>query len=477
MNDALSAKDFPPGFQWGVATAAYQVEGAYKEDGRGMSIWDIFSHEPGKTANGDTGDVADDNYHRYEEDIRLMKNMGVDYYRFSISWSRILPTGELPTNPAGIEHYNTLIDLLLKYNITPFITLYHWDIPQALDVKYGGWLNTSMADYFALYADVCFANFGDRVKRWLTFNEPLSFCWIGYGSGVHAPGRCSDRSQCAAGNTSTEPYLCTHSVLLSHAAAVQVLRQKYSKQGAEIGITLNCDWAEPNTTSPQDLEASHRHLEFQLAWFADPVFFGDYPEVMKKRVGDRLPKFTEQQKQLLKGSHDFFGFNHYTSEYIAEPTYPPSGEGWSADEYVVSTRERDGKLIGPQADSNWLYVVPWGIRKNLKWIYDRYRTPIYITENGVDVPNESSIPLPTVLKDQFRVDFYKSYIAEVLNAINDGVDVRSYTAWSILDNFEWADGFTKRFGLHYVDYKNGLTRYPKDSALWFKSFINATVIM
>jgi len=237
-------------------------------------------------------------------------------------------------------------------------------------------------------------------------------------------------------------------------------------------MTLNGDWAEPNTTSPLDLAAAERHLEFQMAWFADPIFFGDYPEVMKQRVGDRLPKFTDQEKQMLKGSWDFFGFNHYTSEYVGHPTTQPSGEGWDVDEYVQMSRERDGKLIGPRADSDWLYVVPWGMRKLLEWVYTRYQAPIYITENGCDVPNESEIPLPEVLNDKFRVDYYQSYIKEVLNAINKGVEVRGYTAWSILDNFEWADGFTKRFGLTYVDYASGLKRYPKQSAKWLTEFIS-----
>jgi len=253
---------------------------------------------------------------------------------------------------------------------------------------------------------------------------------------------------------------------------VKIYRQKYSKQNGIIGMTLNGDWAEPNTTSVLDVEASRRHLEFQMSWYADPIYFGDYPSVMRQRVGDRLPVFTTEEKAMLKGSSDYFGFNHYTSEYIGQPTYPPSGKGWSADEYVVSSRQRDGVMIGPKADSDWLYVVPWGFRKLLEWVYERYQSPIYVTENGCDVPNESQIPLPLVLDDKFRVNYYSSYIAEMLNAINkSNVDVRSYTAWSLLDNFEWADGYSKRFGMTYVDYANGLTRYPKASAKWYALYI------
>jgi len=340
--------------------------------------------------------------------------------------------------------------------------------------EYGGWLNESMSLYFTNYADACFKSFGDRVKHWITFNEPLSFSISGYSTGAHAPGRCSNRSICNAGNTSTEPYIVTHNVLLSHAAAVHLYRTKYqSAQNGKIGITLNCDWSQPFTNSLRDRAAAERHLEFQLSWFADPVFFGDYPQVMKDLVGTRLPAFTPDQKISLRGSHDFFALNHYTSTYASHPVSPPPTDpSWDSDQNAFLTREKDGKFIGPAADSSWLYVVPWGIRRMLNWVNDRYQdTEIYITENGVDVPKESSMPLQEALNDTFRVNFLKDYIAEVGNAIQDGVPVKGYFLWSLMDNFEWADGYSKRFGIHYVDYTNGEKRYQKNSAKWYSNFI------
>jgi len=318
-------------------------------------------------------------------------------------------------------------------------------------------------------------NFGDRVKYWLTFNEPLSFSVLGYDNGIHAPGRCSDRSTCPTGDSSTEPYIVSHNVLLSHSAAVNSYRTKYqSQQKGKIGITLNCDWAEPYSSSSDDVDAAERHLEFNLAWFADPVFFGDYPEVMKERVGNRLPNFTDEQKQALKGSHDFFGLNHYTTQYVInDPTAVPGY--YEADQGLITTPySQNGTIVGPQADSSWLFDVPWGIRKMLNWVAARYGNPLlYITENGVDVPNESSMSLDEALDDTFRINFLEGYLDNVGLAIGDGCQVKGYFVWSLLDNFEWADGYTKRFGIHYVDYNNNMTRYQKNSALWYSDYIKS----
>jgi beta-glucosidase len=470
----ISLAAFPKDFLWGTATASYQVEGAWNVS-RGLTIWDIFSHTPGKTANGDTGDVADDNYHRFLEDIALMKSLGFKASRFSIAWSRLFPTGRPPANPVGFQFYNDLINAILANGMEPFVTLYHWDLPNDLP---NGWLSPSIVDDFAVYADAVFNAYGDRVKKWITFNEPLSFTWLGYGTGQHAPGRCSNRTICTAGNSSTEPYIAAHNVLLAHAEAVQIYRKKYQpQQKGVIGITLNCDWAVPYSESDADVLAAQRHLEFQLAWYADPVFKGDYPESMKFLVGDRLPTFTPFQKLIVNGSWDYFGLNHYTTGYSQNNPNPPADGGWSADQRVNVLDTRNGQLIGPRADSSWLYVVPFGINRMLKWVNERYNSPpIYITENGVDVPNENSIPLPNVLHDQFRIQFYEQYISNVSLAITQGVDVRGYFAWSFMDNFEWADGYTKRFGLNYVDYKNNLTRFSKDSAHWFSSLINQTTV-
>eukprot|EP00823_Brevimastigomonas_motovehiculus_P009090 TRINITY_DN8771_c0_g1_i1.p1 TRINITY_DN8771_c0_g1~~TRINITY_DN8771_c0_g1_i1.p1 ORF type:complete len:556 (+),score=134.51 TRINITY_DN8771_c0_g1_i1:75-1742(+) len=459
---------FPIGFEFGSATASYQVEGAAYEDGRGLSIWDTFSHTPGKVANNDTGDVSDDHYHKYLQDIQLMKKMNVTFYRFSIAPSRILPTGELPVNQKGIDFYNRLIDGLLEQGIKPFVTLYHWDLQNDLHEKYGGWLNRSSVGYFTLYADACFAAFGDRVQRWLTFNEPWTFAYQGYGNGVNAPGRCSDRNRCDAGDSLTEPYIVAHNVLLAHAYTVQTYRQKYQqKQKGEIGMTLNCDFGIPlNPHNASDVAATQRYLEFFLGWYADPLYFGDYPASMRAIVGDRLPRFSEEESRLLQDSKDFFGINSYTTTYVYDQPNPIDTEpGWITDMHLGRTYYRDGKPIGPRADSSWLYVYPPGIGALLRWIDSRYHRPIiFVTENGCDVPDESLIPMEQALNDTFRIDYYRGYLTHVLDALNDGVDVRGYTMWSLLDNFEWADGYSKRFGLHYVDYNDPeLKRYAKAS--------------
>jgi len=469
----FSTPGFPADFVWGSATASYQVEGAYNIS-RGLSIWDVFSHTAGKTRNGETGDTADDQFHRYAEDVQLMKSLGLKHYRLSLAWSRLFPTGQYPLNLEAVAHYNRLINLLIANGIEPFVTLYHWDLPYELDFSIGGWLSRGIVPHFRTYAETAFREFGDRVKYWITFNEPLSFCNLGYGTGTHAPGRCSDRKTCAAGNSATEPYICAHNVLLSHAEAVNTYKRTYQKdQKGVIGITLNIDWAEPFSDSAADKAAAERHLEWQLSWYADPIFKGDYPASMKKYVGDRLPVFSQAEKLLLNNSWDYFGMNHYTSGYVRDNPSQP-GQGWSEDQKLTVTAVRDGKMIGPQADSTWLYVVPWGINSVLHWISDRYHNPpIYITENGVSVPHENELPIEQALHDQFRIDFYSQYISNISKAITEKVNVKGYFAWSLMDNFEWADGYSVRFGLTYVDYKNGLKRTPKDSAKWYSALIKS----
>lgn len=461
-------------FLWGTATASYQVEGAVDEDGRKDSIWDVFCRQAGKIANGDTGDVADDDYHRFEEDIQLMVDLKLTNYRLSIAWPRILPDG-YTVNQAGIQHYAKVIQMLLDHGIEPLVTLYHWDLPQAVyEETNGGWNNVSIVDYFIRYADTVFFHFHDMVRHWLTFNEPWTFCVNGYDEGTHAPGRCSDDTKCAEGDSSTEVYQCTHSVLLSHAAAVKMFRGRGYGENAEIGITLNINWAEPASDSKEDADAAERNLVWQGAWYADPIWKGDYPDIMKEYIGDRLPKFTKAQKEDLKGSWDFFGLNHYTSGWVT-PADACSGKecNWATDQRtsVKAKNQHNGTLIGPQADSDWLYVAPYGIRMLMDWIKERYdNPPIYITENGVDVPGENDMTLEDALKDEFRVNYYKQYIGNVTEAKKDGVDIRGYFAWSLMDNFEWADGYSRRFGLHYVDYENNLTRHQKDSAKWFSKY-------
>ncbi len=288
-------RTFGKDFVWGTATSAYQIEGGYLESGKGPSIWDAFCTIPGKIQNGDTGNVACDHFHKFKNDIKLLKELGVNSYRLSLSWSRIMPEGKNTINEEGVNFYNEIIDELLENNITPWVTLYHWDLPLALQLEDDGWLGESIIDYFVEYADVCFKRFGDRVKNWITLNEPWVVAILGYGHGVFAPGRVSE----------VEPYKVAHNLLLAHAYAVDHYRTNYSSQNGSIGITNNCDWREPLTDSKSDIDASQRALEFFLGWFADPIYLGDYPQVMKERIGEKLPEFTKKEKELLKGSSDF----------------------------------------------------------------------------------------------------------------------------------------------------------------------------
>uniref|UniRef100_A0A7S4DS70 Beta-glucosidase n=1 Tax=Lotharella globosa TaxID=91324 RepID=A0A7S4DS70_9EUKA len=400
-----------------------------------------------------------------------------------------MPTGKLPVNKAGIEHYNKVIDALLKKGVQPFVTLYHWDYPQGLHEEYLGWLSDKSVDDFLLYAEICFKAFGDRVKYWLSFNEPWTFTFNGYGSGVHAPGRCSDRKICKHGNSSIEPYIAAHNVLKAHMHTVKVYRDKYQLiQGGRIGLTLNTDWAEPLTSSNLDAAAAERNMMFQFGWFAHPVFYGHYPWQMVERVGDRLPKFTKEESKILKGSLDFLGLNHYGSHYtknikglgkaaagaagspLLNDDFPVTG--WAADMGVEVSFFRDGKDIGKPADSDWLHAAPWGFLKLLRWLNKTYSPEtIFVTENGVDAPGENDKPLHEALSDTYRMEYYRDYIGAMRVAVEEGVPVEGYTAWSFMDNYEWADGYSKRFGIFYIDYKHNVTRYAKDSARWFQSFL------
>jgi len=455
---------FPDQFTWGVATAAYQIEGAWKDGGRGPSIWDAFSHLPGKVFQGHTGDVACDHYHRLEEDVALMKAMGLKAYRFSIAWSRLLPLGRGEVNAAGVAFYNRLIDLLLANGIEPWVTLYHWDLPLALQLERDGLLNPEVAGDFARYGELCFERFGDRVKHWITLNEPWCSAVLGHGLGYFAPGRTSV----------VEPYVAAHNLLRAHARIVDVYRRKFqARQRGVIGITNNCDWREPRTDSAADRAAAERSLEFFLGWFADPIYRGDYPEVMRARVGARLPRFSDEDRALVRGSSDFFGLNHYTTMFAAEP--PPGaragqaslvGNGGMAEDQQVALSEDPA---WGKTDMGW-NIVPSGCRRLLGWIDRRYGHPtIYLTENGCALPGEDD--LAAALRDDRRVAYLHDYLTAAHAAIReDGVDLRGYFVWTLMDNFEWAYGYSKRFGLHHVDFATG-RRTPKGSARWYADVI------
>ncbi len=469
-------------FLWGAATAAYQVEGAIQEDGRGACIWDTFCALPGRINNGDTGNIAADSYHHLEDDVQLIKNLGLNSFRFSLSWSRILPNGYGPINLSGIAHYSHFIDLLIAAGVQPMVTLYHWDLPQFLESEYAGWLNASrIEEDFVAYADVCFNAFGDRVKLWTTINEPWTASLLGYGTGDFAPGRCSNRSKCAFGDSSTEVYTVGHNMLNAHAAAVQLYRERYqSTQGGKIGIVLNLDFAEPaNSDLLADIIAANRMNEFTLGWFGDPIFLGKgYPSSMLHLVGSRLPRFTPAQSKRLHNSVDFLALNSYSMKYAAaadKSSFGVTDSDWQSDQRsTTSMRNSKGKLGGEPAASTWLVVAPEAFRKVLNWVKFRYNNPdVYITENGVDVPGENMSSVPLVLQDEFRINYYQQYLGEVYGAMSAGANIRGYYAWSLIDNFEWKDGYSCRFGLHYVNYSTPMrTRIAKKSAMWYRDWVH-----
>jgi|UniRef100_UPI00404B8299 beta-galactosidase len=453
-------KQFPKDFTWGAATAAYQIEGGWNEGGRGPSIWDAFTHTPGKIFAGHTGDVTCDHFHRVEEDVALMKAMGLKAYRFSLSWSRLLPVGKGAVNEEGVAFYNRLINALLAANITPWVTLYHWDLPLALQIEGDGLINPEIADHFAKYAEVCFERFGDRVKHWITLNEPWCSAVLGHGIGYFAPGRISK----------SEPYIAAHNLIRAHGKIVDVYRRKFQPtQKGVIGITNNCDWREPKTDSAADKAAAQRGHEFFLGWFADPIYKGDYPESMRAGVGERLPKFSDADLGVIRGSSDFFGLNFYGGMYASEPpagqavaTTVPTGNGGMAEDQRV---ELSDDPSWEKTDMGW-NVVPVFCRKMLNWIDARYdHPPIYITENGCALPGEADVAV--AVNDTRRIAFVEKYLGACHAAINeDGIDLRGYILWTLMDNFEWATGYSKRFGLHHVDFATG-KRTPKASAKWY----------
>ncbi|WCJ41797.1 Beta-glucosidase 12 [Euphorbia peplus] len=475
----FNRSSFPADFVFGTASSAYQFEGAAFEDGRGPSIWDTFTHQfPEKIADRSNGDVAQDSYHRYKEDVAIIKDLGFDAYRFSISWSRILPRGRLNggVNKKGVDYYNNLINELLANGIEPYVTIFQWDLPQVLEDEYEGFLSPKIIYDFADYAELCFKTFGDRVKHWITYNEPMTYTIQGYVNGEYAPNRCSawQNLNCTTGDSSTEPYIVAHNQLLAHAAAVKIYKKKYQEiQKGVIGITLVCIWMIPFTNSKEDKEAANRVLDFTFGLYMHPITYGDYPKSLRKILRKRLPKFTKEQSEIIKGSIDFLGLNYYTAKYAAnKPSSPTSNITYLTDLAVTLSSERNGVPLGPRASSSWLSVYPRGIRDVLLYVQKKYNNPlIYITENGVDEDNNTTLPLKQQLNDTMRIDYHYRHFIFIKKAIEDGVNVKGYFAWSLLDNFEWSTGYTVRFGIYYIDYKNGLKRYAKCSAAWFKKFL------
>uniref|UniRef100_A0A7S2I167 beta-glucosidase n=1 Tax=Helicotheca tamesis TaxID=374047 RepID=A0A7S2I167_9STRA len=456
---AKKTASFPDDFIWGTGTSAYQIEGATHEDGRAPSIWDTYCTEAGVILDNSTGDVACDHYHRVKEDVLLMKELGLKTYRFSIAWTRIVPHGSAGSavNTAGIDFYNHLLDTLIDHGIEPWVTLHHWDVPQTLYDSYGGWMDDQIINDFTFYAHICFDAFGDRVKHWVTINEPWTIAVNGYASGIHAPGRYQ--------RPDVEPYIVGHHLLLAHANAVKLYRNKFaSSQKGVIGISNSGDFRYPKDEHSEDDQlAAERSMEFQLGWFSDPIWKGDYPSSMRQQLGERLPQFTAEQKMDLLSSADFLGLNHYSSLLVSEPKEPKTFGGyWGSD---MSIDIHDNPLWG-QNCMGW-NIVPDGMKDILHWINERYEQQnitIYITENG-SCENEPDVE--TARRDIRRQQYLELYIQAVSQAIGLGVNVKGYFAWSLMDNFEWQFGYLRRFGLYYVDFET-LERIPKQSALWYR---------
>ncbi|MFH0982705.1 MAG: GH1 family beta-glucosidase [Planctomycetota bacterium] len=431
---------------WGAATAAYQVEGAADDDGRGPSIWDVFSRTPGKTANGDTGDVACDHYHRWREDLALMRELNLQAYRFSVSWSRVLPQGRGPVNAAGLDFYDRLVDGLCAAGIVPFVTLYHWDLPAALQMELNGWLHPDLPKLFADYAGLMFDRLGDRVPFWLTLNEPWCVVDGGYFSGGHAPGA----------RNREWGYLAGHNLLRAHAYAVARYRSAPQPGGA-ISFALNMACSYPASSTEADRAAAERAMVGMGGWFGDPTYYGDYPAVMRARLGPLLPEFTPEDSTLLKRSTDYLALNYYLSEVVRDA--PGLG---SLDHEEVHHSDHARTAM------NWP-IVPDGLRGLLHWLGERYpNLPLYITENGAcfdDHPDENEF-----VEDAHRIAYLRDHIAAVQTAVAEGLDVRGYFVWSLLDNFEWAMGYSKRLGLVRCDYATQ-RRTVKASGRWYARWI------
>jgi beta-glucosidase len=434
---------FPAGFLWGAATSAYQIEGAPLADGAGPSIWHRFVHTPGVTVSGDTGDVACDHYHRYRDDVALMRGIGLNAYRFSISWSRIFPAGFGAVNPRGLAFYDRLVDALLENEIQPLVTLYHWDLPAALDNR-GGWLNPDIANWFAEYATTTFRAFDDRVPMWATLNEPWVVMDGGYMHGALAPGH----------RNLFEAPLVSHNLLRAHGAAVQAYRATGRNR---IGLVVNLEPKYPASESPEDLAAARRADAYMNRQYLDAIFRGSYPEEMPEIFGAAWPE-PASDLALIHQPIDFLGVNFYLRGVTKHD---------SAAKPLRASNVRQPHHV--HTETGWEVYAP-ALTRVLLWIKDRYGAiPLYVTENGAAFYDPPS-PIDGRVDDPLRVWYYREHLRAALDAMRQGVDLRGYFAWSLLDNFEWSLGYAKRFGLVHVDYQT-LERTPKSSARFYADVI------
>jgi len=501
--DNIPGGSFPAGFKWSCATASYQIEGAWNKDGKGLNIWDEFSHYRGPAPDGSSqpnpidpesdcavkpcqcmvdechnGDDACRSYDNVERDIELLVGLKVKSYRFSLSWSRLIPDGKTFTSPnqKGIDYYDSLINGLIDNGIIPMVTLYHWDLPSALQTdSCKGWLCKKTIEHFENYSRFCYQTFGDRVKYWITLNEPAVFSDAGHNYCEMAPGICG-------GNELGRQ--ARHNSLLAHAKAYRVYENEFkTQQKGQCGITLNSGYSQPeDPNNEKDVLASETAMSLYLGWWADPIYkAGDYSQVMKDALNresewNAYYELSEAEKSEIKGSSDFFGLNHYGSDIVRWNDNAPYGV-----EYMPRCEE--WKTTG----SAWLFPVPWAFRSLLNFIdehYDSQQYPIFVTENGLSSRDSTGAgigngtDMAPNLNDQFRIDFYNEYIGQMQRAIDeDGVNVEAYTAWSLMDNFEWARGYTERFGLHWVNYTDpNRAVYVKESAKWYAKVSDSNTV-
>ena len=437
---------FPADFLWGAATSAHQIEGSPLADGAGPSNWHRFSHTPGRTRNGDTGDVACDHYRRWREDVSLLCALGVNAYRFSIAWSRILPEGTGSVNAAGVAFYDRLVDALLEAQIQPVVTLFHWDLPAALEDR-GAWLERDSAEWFAEYARVMFRALGDRVGMWATLNEPWVVMNAGYAHGVHAPGHRG---------WDEVPHV-SHNLLRAHGLAVRAYRAE--RGGGRIGIVVNLEPKYAVSERAEDVAATARADAYMNRHYLDPLFKGTYPEELVAMFGTTWPEFPEEDFRLIGEPIDFLGINYYKRSVTCDdPDAPP-------------VRARDVPQPGLHTELRW-EVYPAGLTDILVWVHDRYATiPLYVTENGAAFADPATVH-GDIPQDPRRVAYLRDHIRAVARARELGSDVRGYFAWSLLDNFEWAEGYSKRFGLYHVNFETQ-QRTPKASAQFYANVIRS----
>ncbi len=446
----MAALTFPKGFQWGTASAAYQIEGAWNEDGKGESIWDRFTHTPGKIKNGDTGNVACDYYHRYRDDIAMMAGLGLNASRISLSWPRILPQGRGAVNQKGLDFYDRVVDEMMRLKIKPFVTLFHWDLPQALEDA-GGWPNRDTANHFRDYAATVADRLGDRVKHWMVFNEPWVFTILGHLSGMHAPGR----------HDPAEAMRATHVVNLAQGLGVRALRERGHNPEA-VGTAFSMSSVHPqNRDSKEDREAAERWHGFFNLWFLETVMNGRYPDIyVSSKFEDRV-KIQPGDLETIKAPLDFVGINLYTRQMVA---YEPTDTNLGAKQVRPDVKET--------TDFGW-EVYPKALSEMILRIWKDYKLPIYVTENGCsygDGPGPDG-----EVHDERRVRFLRRYIAEVARAIGQGADVRGYFTWTFTDNFEWAEGFAQRFGIVHCDFATQ-QRIVKQSGKWYSQLARSNAL-